>query len=383
MIFRRAVPAPGPSAGSVALFVLAGFAVSCHRAEAAKPPAPYEVEGETVTLAAATPRPVSFATAKAELGRPLPPPPVTGRVITVETFTSPSFSPLAGHVAEIAVRLGDHVKPGDKLVRIRAQDLSTLHHDLESASLAIKTKQAIYDRTKILVQNHAASENDLLVAESELDEAKLSAASAGAKIESLSVKADDATSFWLVATRAGTIVDLAASAGQEVGPDKEKPVVTVANLDELVVVADVKPRDAKAIAAGGKATIALAGAAGAGIEGTIETVSEVVDPDRQTVPVRIRVPNGDRALMPNAFVDVTFDTAAGSKALLVPSEAVVSDGADAVVFVETEKGKFQKRRVELGRQGKATTEVASGLEPGEAVVTEGALLLLNSLDVEG
>ncbi len=364
------------------LSVLWISASACHKGESTKPPPAFSVEKDAVTLAPGTPRPVSFATTKAERGPHLPPPPATGRALTVETLTSPSFAPLAGHVAEVRVRLGEKVTEGDKLVRIRTQDLSTLHHDLESASLAIKTKQAIYDRTKILVENHAATQNDLLVAQSELDEAKLAATSAGAKIDSLSVKFDDPTSFWLVATRTGTVVDLAAAPGQEVGPDKDHAVVTIADLDELVVIADLKPRDAVVVRPGATANIRLAGAIGDPVAGSVEMVSEVIDPDRQTVPVRIRVPNKDRKLMANAFVDVVIEGAADGDVVLVPTAAVVSDGADAVVFVESEPGKFLRRKVELGRQSKDKTEIAVGLAAGEPVVTEGALLLLNSLDVE-
>jgi multidrug efflux pump subunit AcrA (membrane-fusion protein) len=115
----------------------------------------------------------------------------------------------------------------------------------------------------------------------------------------------------------------------------------------------------------------------------IEAISEVVDPERQTVPVRVRVDNSGRKLRPNAYVDMVLGSANKHQIVLVPSSAVVRDGADAVVFVQNMPGHFQRRPVRLGRQGKDRVEITSGLFAGEEVVTTSALLLLNAIDIQG
>jgi multidrug efflux pump subunit AcrA (membrane-fusion protein) len=53
-----------------------------------------------------------------------------------------------------------------------------------------------------------------------------------------------------------------------------------------------------------------------------------------------------------------------------------------VVFVEEKPGMFRRRPVQLGRQTRDEVEIASGLSDGEPVVVDGALLLLNAIDVE-
>jgi cobalt-zinc-cadmium efflux system membrane fusion protein len=82
-------------------------------------------------------------------------------------------------------------------------------------------------------------------------------------------------------------------------------------------------------------------------------------------------------------VNVTFMPPGDEKLVEVPAAAVVSDGAQSVVFVETEPGTFHRRPVEVGRQSRERAEITAGLKPGERVVTSGALLLLNALNVEG
>ncbi|MEO7112092.1 MAG: efflux RND transporter periplasmic adaptor subunit [Polyangiaceae bacterium] len=362
---------------------LAFASVACHHPENTAAAATFTVDKETVKLGEGAPRPVGFTTEAAVLGAPLPPPPITGRVATVETLTAPSFAPLSGRVSEVKVRLGDHVKAGDPLVAVKAADLSTMQHDLAAAQLGIKTKQAIVDRTKQMVDARAASQNDLMVAESELAEAKLAATNADAKIQSLSVKEQSDTVYWIIAQRAGTVVQLDATPGLEVGPDKEKPVVTVADLDNVLVVGDLRQREAAGIVPGLEAQVTSPGTTKGGLTGEVETVSEVVDPDRQTIPVRIRLTNTNHAFRPNAYVNVSFSTTqSGDKVVEIPSAAVVSDGAESVVFIETEPGTFKRQAVQLGRQTKEKTEIVAGVKEGQKVVVQGALLLLNSLDVE-
>ena len=365
-----------------ALLAVAEASAGCKRLEGSAEGASFTADSASVTLSADAPRPVGFGTATAELGAPLEPSAITGRITTVERLTAPSYAPLAGRVAEVRARLGDHVKEGDKLVAVKAADLSTLQHDLAAANLSIKTKEAVVERTRQLVEARAGSQNDLALAESELAEAKLASQNASARIQSLSVKDATDTTYWVVAERSGTVVELNAAPGQIVGPDKDKPIATVADLDELLVVADLRQREASGVAKGQVARISTPGTKEEH-HGTIDTLSDVVDPERQTIPVRILIDNQDHALRPNTFVNVVFESPSDRGQIVeVPAQSVVSDGADSVVFIETAPGVYKRRKVEVGRQTKEKAEITSGLAAGDHVVSQGALLLLNALDVE-
>ena len=347
------------------------------------PPAAFAIEGDAVRL---KPKavPMSFDTARAELGPPLARNPVTARVATVESRTAPSFAPLDGRVAQLAVHVGDHVKQGDKLVLVRSGDLASMQRDLHAAQLSIRTKQALADRLKILVDARAASQNDLLVAQSELGEANLTASAAGAKLRSLTVSQEGDTGYWVLATRSGTVVQLDAAPGKQVGPDKDKPIATVADLDEVLVVGDVPQKEAGSVTVGMEVLIAEPGVAGQEpMRGRVEVVSDVLDSERQTVPIRIKVVNTGHKLRPNEFVEASFAPPAADAVLKVQTEAVVSDGAQSVVFVEVNPGVLRRRPVKLGRQNRQQTEIMGGLAEGERVVVRGALLLLNAVDVKG
>jgi RND family efflux transporter MFP subunit len=345
------------------------------------PPAAFRVENDAVKLQKGIP--MHFETQQAELGAPLPRPPVTARVTTIESRTAPTFAPLEGRVEKSAVALGDKVEKGAHLVLIRSGDLAGMVRELKAERLSVQTKRSIVERLRLLVESRAASANDLTVAQHELEEAELSAKAADARLRSLAVAEEGDNLYWLLASRQGTVVQLDAAPGLEVGPSKDRPVTTIADLGEVYVEADVRQQDTFGLQPGSTANIYLGEADSTAVPGKIASVAQVVDPARQTVPVRVRMDNASKVLRPNAFVQVVFGTENMKPVLRVPTEAVVSDGMRSVVFVETEEGTFQRRTVVVGRQDHGMTEVLENLQEGERVVTRGALLLLNALNIEG
>ncbi|MFO0662028.1 MAG: efflux RND transporter periplasmic adaptor subunit [Polyangiaceae bacterium] len=381
-------PAPRSGVGMFALGVVVALSVAAcvgllmwpKPPAAAEVPASYKAAGDIVEINPKAPPPMRFETAAVESGPPLRRTALTARVTTFESRTSPAFAPLEGRVAQAAVRLGDRVKEGDRLIEVRSGDLASMQRDVATAQLAVRTKQAMVERLQKLVESRAVSQSDLMVAQSELAEAQLGVSAASAKLSSLQVRQQSSTSYWVLASRAGTVVQLDAAVGKEVGPDKDKPVATIADIDEVVVVVDVPERDMPGVTVAQEVSIRMPGATNECARGVIDSLSEVVDPDRQTTPVRIRVPNPNHTLKPNAFVEAIIEAPRGAAVMQTSSNAVVSDGARSVVFVETSPGKFQRRQVEVGRQNRERVELKTGVKVGERVVTRGALLLLSALD---
>lgn len=373
--------ARAPALSTALATALSLVVAACTSAPAAAPRRSFHVDDDAVHVRQQGA--IRFESAPARVGPPLAYPPITGRVTTLEALTSPSYAPLRGFVVEAEVRLGDRVEAGQRLVKIQTAELPDLEHELRAARLAVKTREATVERTRQRVDARVGSLSELILAESELAEARLAQKRASARSRSLTFARSSESSYWAVALRAGTIVQLEVNPGTQVGPDAPAPVATVADLEQVLVVADVLPRDAARLRAGTPATIRLPGALAAPIIGTIEVISEVVDPERQTVPVRVRVDNRERLLRPGAFVDVELAPPTAASIVRAPRAAVVREGARALVFVEPEPGVFRRREVELGRQSADEVEILAGLDAGEPIVVRGALLLLNALTLEG
>lgn len=343
----------------------------------------FVVEGSGVRIRTDLHDALRFDVVPIREAQPLQRTPVTARVAAVETRTAPSFAPLEGRIERVSVTLGDTVQKGTRLVLVRSGDLAGMLRELRASQAAAQTKRALMQRMNILVDSRAAAENELLVAKNDLKEAELQAKAADSRLKSLSVAEEEDNLYWVLSTQKGTVVQLDAVAGQHVGPNKEHAVATVADLDEVLVLADVAQQDVGDLSVGAEAQIHIPGSSSAPLSGKVETVSQVVDPDRQTVPIRVRIANPEHRLRPNAFVEAVFVPNQNPQrhVLQIPTESVVSDGLDAVVFVMEGSGVFKRRKVTVGRQADGWTEVGSGLSAGERVVRRGAILLLNALDL--
>jgi Cu(I)/Ag(I) efflux system membrane fusion protein len=68
-------------------------------------------------------------------------------------------------------------------------------------------------------------------------------------------------------------------------------------------------------------------------------------------------------------------SAPGRAALTAPSSAVVNTGVRTMVFMDMGNGNLMPMDVETGRVAGEYTEILSGLEPGQRVVTSAQFLL--------
>jgi multidrug efflux system membrane fusion protein len=104
-----------------------------------------------------------------------------------------------------------------------------------------------------------------------------------------------------------------------------------------------------------------------------------VDEKTRRVKVHAEFDNSDGRLRPNDFGIGRIFIREEPKALVVPSEAVQSDGGSSVVFVRTSDNKsFGVRPVHTGLRDGNVVEVR-GVQAGEEVATTGSFALLSEL----
>lgn len=339
-----------------------------------------QADARGVTLEPDAPQWRYVELAVAQEGAPLAPLPVPGRVELDPKRSAALGVPLPGRVETVLLRLGARVKQGERLFSVRSGAFAELDRELESARAQVTVRERLVSRAKELLELKATAQKDVLAAEADLRDAELALKAAKSKQRSLDVDAESDNLFWVRSPRAGTIVEFALSPGQEVGPELDRPLVRVSDLDEVLVIADVPEGDVRDVHVGAKVAIHPRSVT-ASREGTVEYVSEVVEPRRRTVEVWIRAHNTDRLLRPNGFVEVVVEPGEEKNTVRVPDSAVVTQGQRSVVFVVTGPGRLEPREMELGRRRDGETEIRRGLEPGVRFVARGALLLLNQVDL--
>lgn len=351
-----------------------------HPAPGADPADQLRADALGVALAKGAPQWQFVELGVAATQSPLAPLPVPGRVALDPKRTVAVGVPLAGRVDAVAVRLGAKVAAGDRLFSVRSAAFAELGRELLAARTQRHLRQQAVQRVRGLYERKAAAQKDLLVAEADLQEAEFLCAAAESKQQSLAVQAEGDNLFWVCAARGGTAVDVEVTPGLEVGPERERPLLHISDLDEVLVVADATESDLREVAIGQSVAVRSRGS-DCEHAGLVDYVSESVDPRRRTVEVWVRVPNADRHLRPNAFVEVAFAPATGRDVVCVPDAAVVTQGTRSVVFVATVGDRLEPRPVQTGRRRDGRTEIREGLRPGDSYVARGALLLLNAVDL--
>jgi cobalt-zinc-cadmium efflux system membrane fusion protein len=356
-------------------------AAGCSKGEATETrPSTLKADAKGVDLTPDAPQWKYVELKVAEEGPPLVPLPAPGRVDFDEKRTSNVGSPLAGRIEAVQVRLGDTVKQGDKLFSVRSGAWADLDREAETARSQVGLKKRVLERSKELYELKAIAEKDVIAAEAELKEAELALKAAEAKKQSLQVVPGGDNLFFVRAPRGGTVVEHDLYSSQEVTPDREKPLLRISDLDEVLVLADVPENDVSDLATGEPVTI-RSQVGGVERKGTVDHISEVVDARRRTVEVRVRAQNLDRVLRPNAFVEVVPAPVDSTRRVKIPDQAVVSEGTRSVVFVARGPGRLEPVDVVPGRRRDGEVEIRGGLAAGTRFVSKGALLLLNQVDL--
>jgi len=116
--------------------------------------------------------------------------------------------------------------------------------------------------------------------------------------------------------------------------------------------------------------------------GRLEFIDNTVDPTTGMITLKAVFANEDQALWPGRFVYVVTQTGLDESAIVVPSTAVQNSQSGSSVYVLKADGTVELRTVKVTRTTADSTLLASGVKPGETVVTDGQLRLLPGAKAE-
>jgi len=308
--------------------------------------------------------------------------PLPARIEIDEAKLSRVGTPLAGRVSKVFVERGQAVAAGAPLFTVSSPNIAELRAERSKAEVDLKVAKANLERVRAVVAAHAAAEKDELAAEQEFHQAEVARELAMAKLRTNEVGGGDGNEVTVTAPRAGTIVEKNVAVAQRVSPDAADPLVVVADLSTVWVVADLFEADAQSIPAGAPARVSSPSIPDvAALDGKVELVSAVVDPAKHTIPIRVRLDNPKQALRPHVYAQVRFLTGQAAHGVEVQASAVMTDGTQSYLYVQEKNGRFVKRIVTAGPVRDGRVVVLEGLKPGETVVEEGGVLLDNQIDL--
>lgn len=304
---------------------------------------------------------------------------------------------VSGRIQSLPVKLGDVVKKGDLLAEIDSVDqqnavksaqasLANMRAQLSAKQADLKTAQAAVDRGEKLKAQNLLSDADQLTAQAALASAHAAIASLEAQI-SQSELAVDAAKLDLERTRItspadGTVVAVLVTEGSSVNAAQSAPtIVKIANLDTMLIKAQISEADITRVHPGQHATFTILGDPNTRIDATLLSVDPA--PDAITTSDTglsttdnavyyngiFSVANPDHRLRIAMTTQVTIVIDQRKGVLTLPSSALGSAGRDGKYRVGVlEGGKVRPAEVTVGLNNNITAEITGGLNEGDRVV---------------
>jgi cobalt-zinc-cadmium efflux system membrane fusion protein len=317
--------------------------------------------------------PLVAATAKASASELV----VTGVVNPDVSRNVPVISLASGRVVGIYARLGDTVKKGQLLLRIRSDDVSGGYSNYRKAIADELLARAQLERTKDLYNYGAMAKADLEVAQDAEDKAKVDLETMSEHLRLLGNDPDKPNFMVDIhAPASGVITDQEVTDSALVQAYSTPNPMTISDLSHVWVVCDVYENDLASVHLNETAEIRLNAYPGRVFKGTISNIGAILDPNIRTAKVRIEMPNPGLMRI-GMFVSATFQGRTTEMHTIVPASAILHMHDRDFVYVAAPDKRFRRVEVvggDLLPDNLNLQEIKSGLQPGQQVVTNALVL---------
>ena len=303
---------------------------------------------------------------------------LTGKVTYDESRVAKIYPFAGGIIESLKVQLGDYVNKGQVLAEIRSIEASdyssqqvTAQANLNIAKKNLESAQNFYNSGLMSDKDFQAEADELKKAQGEYDRIK--------QITSI-MGGDNNGLYKVIAPEAGYIVEKNATEKMEFRSDNSDCLFTIANLDDVYVVANVYESDIASVKLGYEALITTLSYPDEVFRGKIDKVYNVIDPDTKVMKIRISMHNPGLKLKPEMFANISLIFPENAKLPYIPSSAVIFDKNANWVVVYHSRDSIEARQVGIYKSFGPNTYVNVGLQPGEIVVAKKALLLYDALN---
>ncbi len=297
---------------------------------------------------------------------------LTGTV-QAQTEVNQSFR-IDGRLMERAVDIGDTVRAGQLLARLDPQNE-------ESGVLAARAQLVAARAQLVEARNNHVRMRDLVaenaVSRASFDQAVALLQTAESQVEAVQANlnlAQNRLSYTrLFADVAGVVTGRGPEPGEVVSAGRM--VVQVAREGSRDAVFDVPAQIKDSAPRNADITVTLTNDPNVTAAGKVREVSPRADPVTGTFAVRVRLIDPPPAMRLGSTVTgrVKLDFAPGIE---IPAAALVrADGSTAVWVFDPAAGTVSLRNIAILGSNATSVQVASGLEPGDVVVTAGVQAL--------
>jgi cobalt-zinc-cadmium efflux system membrane fusion protein len=305
---------------------------------------------------------------------------VTGVVNPDVSRQIPVPSLATGRVVEIDARLGDEVKQGQLLFKVRSMDISGAFSDYRQAVKNEQLTKLQLDRANLLYANGAYPKTTVEIAQNAEDDNVVVLETAKEHLQQLGVDPANPTGIVEVfAPVAGTITDQQITNQSGVQALTPPNPFIISDTSHVWIICDVWENDMAQVHIGEYADIHLAAYPDRLLKGRISNILPVIDPTIRTAKVRLEVENPGIMRL-GMFVTATFHGETMQRYATVPASAILHLHDREWIYTPGQPNHFRRVEVTSGAMlPNNLQEVISGIKPGIQVVSN-ALVLQNTVE---
>jgi cobalt-zinc-cadmium efflux system membrane fusion protein len=294
---------------------------------------------------------------------------VAGRIEANERLTMRIGSSVTGRVMQVFAEVGDRVKGGQSLATLSSPELTNAQLSyLRALSMSSLAERAV-ERAKALVAADVIGTAELQRREVELSVARAEMRAAHDQLRLIGLREETIEKL----RQTGAIAsERKVSQGQVAQPGD--PMFTVADLSSVWVVGALPELDANSVHINQKVDVQVSALGSEKLSGRIVFVSDTVQPDTRTVPIRTEVNNPKFELKPQMLATLTL-SGIRVKQLAVPATAVVRENDKDYVFVKLAENRFRLTEVVLDPAAGELRPVRKGINEGTPIVVDGSFHL--------
>jgi cobalt-zinc-cadmium efflux system membrane fusion protein len=305
---------------------------------------------------------------------------VTGVVNPDVSRQVPVPSLATGRIVEINARLGDEVKKGQLLFKVRSADMANAFSNYRQAVKNEELTKIQLIRANTLFEHGAIPKSAQEVAQNAEDDNLVVLDTAKEQIGLLGADPDHPTGIVQVfAPVSGTITDQEITDQSAVQSYSAPNPFTISDLSHVWIVCDVWENNMAQVHIGEYADIHLVAYPDRILKGRISNILPIIDPNIRTAKVRLQVDNPGLMRI-GMFVTATFHGETMEKRATVPASAILHLHDREWVYAPLGNGRFRREEVSAGNMLPGNMqEVVRGIKSGDQIISN-ALVFQNTVD---
>lgn len=267
-------------------------------------------------------------------------------------------------ITSVNVKVGDYVKTGQLLIELDKSGASSQYFQAEAGFL---NSQKDLERMKSLYSEGAISQQMLDGVQTQFNIAKANFDAAKNSVD-------------LTSPISGVVTEVNVNIGDLATPGV--PLIVVANIVKMKAIINVGEVDIPNFSVGQAAEIYSELKPELKVKGRIIQISKSADINSRSFEGKVLFSNtGDKWFKPGMFCRVNVELFTKDKSLVVPNSAIINKDNNKGIFV-AENGKAVFKVVSIGITNGVSTEIKSGINKEDKIITLGNANLKNGQPIQ-